>query len=44
MKQGSSHGRTVSENQELFETKQRRLDYRSTTLGARCWLATNQHY
>ena len=31
MKQGSSHRRTVSENQELFDTKQRRLDYQSTT-------------
>ena len=31
MKQGSFHRRTVSENQELFDTKQRRLDYQSTT-------------
>lgn len=31
MKQGSSHRRTVSENQELFNTKQRRLNYQSTT-------------
>ena len=31
MKQGSSHRRTVSENQELFDTKQRSLDYQSTT-------------
>ena len=44
MKQGSFHRRTVSENQDLFDTKQRRLNYQPTTLGARCWLATNQHY
>ena len=31
MKQGSFHRRTVSENQDLFDTKQRRLDYQSTT-------------
>ena len=44
MKQGSFHRRTVSENKDLFDTKQRRLNYQSTTLGAHCWLATNQHY